>query len=684
MSGADEQMQPVTRLDLPENFDPAAFMVARVTENGIFHESRAGAGLAARLVANGAPEDLALAEKVLEAVLKSQERRADDPHYGNFLWMIEDEVVFDLNAVEFNLEHLIPMMIRHSGRLQEGLRARILEAIRLGLDEIRRLDVLVAYSNIAVLDILNTCLGGELLADPEIAGRGYRKLVEWMAFTDQNGIPFEYNSPTYTAVIIRALHILAGLVQDHETRVRARTAAARLGLSVGLHIHAGTGRWAGPHSRVYHPTVVAETRPEIELVQQWIAERALPAWVADVVNCRPPGCEVVETAHVHRELGITTYHSPSFALGTSVKEAGGQSDVVMAHYVRPGMERPGIFYTRYLTNDHWLGDFYHATDRTKSRNLIEEGRFYGVQQGASVIGLYTLPKNLGVINSAKAALIWTGREQVDEIWIDDRLVECLPVEVPAGATVVVGSGLVWMAVRPLACTDLGRGAPVRLVERQGDLVLELYNYMGPSKSFWEMGWPGAFYQGSPRCGFYLEVAERRDHAHGGGFAHTVAAGGLVDEAEAPFTYTGEGERLWRVEYSREDLRLGIEVDLMEWRLKRRWRGMEAAGWPMLESPVARETRSGRVQVGDVVLSCGPEAGWLYGCPQKQLWVAAYHGLRPAPVRLQVPGGSVQVAEMGTGMIVWNQGRVTVEANDLKGMPQVTGGELVRQSTRTGE
>ena len=684
MSSADEQKRPVTRLDLPENFDPAAFMIARVTENGVFHESRAGASLAARLVANGAPEDLALAEKVLAVVLKSQERRADDPHFGNFLWMIEDDVVFDLNAVEFNLEHLIPMMIRHSGRLPENLRAQILETIRLGLDEIRRLDVLVAYSNIAALDILNTCLGGELLADPAIAHRGYRKLVEWMAFTDQNGIPFEYNSPTYTAVIIRALHILADLVQDHETRVRARTAAARIGLSVGLHIHAGTGRWAGPHSRVYHPTVVAETRPEMELVQQWITEGALPAWVADVISCRPPGCEVVETAHAQRELGITTYHSPSFALGTSVKEAGGQSDVVMAHYVRPGMERPGILYTRYLTNDHWLGDFYHATDRTKSRNLIEEGRFYGVQQGASAIGLYTLPKNPGVINSAKAALIWTGRDLVDEIWIGDRIVADLPAEVQVGETVVVGSGRVWVAVRPLARTDMGRGAPVQLVEQQGDLVLELYNYLGPSKSFWEMGWPGAFYQGSPRCGFYLEVAERRVYPDGGAFARAVAAGSLIDEAEAPFTYAGEGERLWRIEYSREDLHLGIEVDLMEWRLKRRWRGLEEVGWPMLESPVARETRSGQVRVGEAVLTCGSEAGWLYGCPQKQLWVAAYHGLRPAPVQLQVPGGSVRVAEMGTGMIVWDRGRVTIEANQINGVPQVSGGELVSYSTRTGE
>lgn len=665
----------IAPLVLPETFDPQACMIARVTENGVFHESRAGAGLAARLVANGAPQDLELAEKILNVVLNAQERRAGDPHYGNFLWMIEDDVVFDLNAVEFNLEHLIPMMIRHADRLSPQMRERVMDAIRLGLAEIEKLDVLIAYSNIAVLDILNTCLGGELLRDRRIAEWGYRKMAAWMAFTDQHGIPFEYNSPTYTAVMIRSLKTLADLVKDRDTRIRALTASARIGLSVGLHIHRRTGRWAGPHSRVYHPTVLCETPPEAELVRQWIAEGALPAWVEDVLEAGPQTFEVQETAFSARELGITTFHSPSFVLGTSVKEAGGQSDVAMIHYTRPGVDRPGVFYTRYLTNEKWLGDFYHATDRTKSRNLIEEGNFYGVQQGSSAICLYALPPNQGPLSSAKAALIWTGRDQVDSIWIDNRRVEALPASLVPGETVVIGSGGAWIAVRPLTRTDLGRDAPIRLVEREGDLVLEIYNYLGPSKPFWEMNWPGAFYQGRPQCGFYLEAAERADYPDGASFAREIAAGRLVDQVEPPFTYTGEGERLWRVVYERGDRRLGIEVDLMAWKLKRRWRGNDEAGWPMLESPVARENREGCVRAGGATLTCGNEAGWLFACPEKKRWVAAYHGLQPAPVKLEVPGGSVAVPAMTTGLIVWDNGRVTVEASGIEGTPVVEGGAL---------
>ncbi len=664
----------VAPLALPDDFDPEARLPAKVTENGVYHESRRGARLAAQLVANGTDQDLQLAERVLDAVLACQERHPDDPHYGNYLWMAEDEVVEDLNAVEFNLESLIPMMIRYRDRLPAAMQARVLDAIRLGLREIERLDVLAAYSNIAVLDIVNTTLGGELLSDPRIAARGRRKLVEWMAFTDLHGIPFEYNSPTYTPVVIRALKLLTDLTEHCEIRVRARTAAARLGLSAALHLHPRTGRWAGPHSRAYHPTVVCETEPEQRTFERWLDDGTLPAWLGDALACRPETLQVDETAAGERDMAITTYHGRSFSLGTAASGFGGQANVMMVHYARPGAPKPGVLYTRYLVNDKWLGDFYHATDRTRSRNLIDEGRFYGVQSGSRAIGLYAPPR-LALTSSAKVALVFTERVAIDGIWIGERRVEALPAVVGPEQAVVIESGEVRIAVRPLSRTDLGRGAPVQLVERGGDLVLELYNYLGPEKRFWELGWPGAFFQGTPRCGVYLEVAERSQHADAVAFAQMVSAGQLLDHAEPAFVYAGERERLWRLEYARDGAALGIEVDLMAWRLRRRWTDVGDLGWPMLASPIARETRSGEVAVGGARLRCGPEAGWLLACPERNRWVAGYHGLVPAPLELTVPGGRVGIEAMGTGIVVWDKGTVQVEALSLAGAPRVEGGAL---------
>jgi hypothetical protein len=112
---------------------------------------------------------------------------------------------------------------------------------------------------------------------------------------------------------------------------------------------------------------------------------------------------------------------------------------------------------------------------------------------------------------------------------------------------------------------------------------------------------------------------------------------------------------------------------MLWRLKRRWTQDGELGWPMLESPVARQARGGRVSVGGATLDCGGEAGWLYACPEQNLWVAGYHGLEPAPLKLALPGGSVEIEAMGTGLLVWDAGQVNVEAVGRCGTAKVQRG-----------
>ena len=661
----------MTSLPLPADFNADTHMLARTTEFGTFHESRRAARFAADLVANGTPDDLALAEKVLDAALACQEREQRDPHVGNFYWMREDDVVADLNAVEFVLEALIPMMLRHEERLPTETQRRVRGAIALGLAEIERLDVLVAYTNITVLDVLNSCLGGELLGDADIAQRGQQKLLDWIAYTNQSGHPREYSSPTYTHVTLRALKTLTDLIQHEETRQRALSMAARLAVSVALHIHGdvneGTGRWAGPHSRAYHPTIVCETPPEIELLRAWIADGTVPEWIADLLAARPNLLEVTETAERQRQLGFTTYQTPSFALGTATQHVSPQSNSCMIHYRRPNVEKPGVFYTRYLVDDKWFGDSYHATDRTQSRNLLDEGSFWGVQEAGRALCLYAPAPGVAHCRSAKAALIWTGADEIDEIWVDDQRVDALPQDVPTGATVVVSSGDAHVAVRPLHVTALGRGTPTRLSARGGDLVLELINYEGSEKHFWELRWPGAFYQGRPFCAFYVEVAERGEYADGATLARVISAGAFEERLDAPFTYAAEGERRYTVSYARDGRELGIEIDTMQWRLRRRWTQAGDVGWPMLQSGVAVQSASGHVALGEATLAweaadeTRAQPAWLVALPQTDTWVVGYTGLTPTTLKLTTPAGTLTVHEMGVGTVVWRGDEVRVEA-----------------------
>lgn len=661
-------------LNLPENFNPETHLLAKTTENGTFHESRAGARLAERLLENGHPDDITQAIKTLEATLACQETHPDDPHCGNFYWMAEDDVVGDLNAVEFCLESLIPLMIDYGDRLPEDMQQRVLDAIRLSLEEVQRINVRVTYSNITALDILNSCLGGELLNEPAICQRGYDKLVEWMIYTDQNGTPREFNSPTYIGVFINAFKRLSDHVKHQPTQVRARTMSARLAFSVGLHIHQKTGRWSGPHSRAYHPSVVCEAPAEINRVQDWFKSGALPQWANDVLNYPTP-IDVIETADIENKSNLTTHQSDSFCLGTATKQYTGQSDVLMAHYTREGADRPGVMYTRYLLNDKWLGDFYHATDRTKSRNLIDEGQFRGVQHGPRAIGLYT-PLSIGSITSAKACFIFTQREHIDEIYVGDQQITSLPADVPNDQIITVASGDALFAIRPLSRTDIGRNAPIRLVDKQGDLVLETYNYLGSEKSFWEMRAEGPFFQGHPKNGIYIEMAERSEYATALAFGQKVASGTLREECDPPTVYDGKTPRNWSIEYERDGQKVGLEIDLMTFDLTRRWTHEGDLDWPMLTSPIVHQSRDGHIDVGDASLTFGDGAGWLYNSPNQNLYIAGYHGPNPSPLTLTVPNGKIEIESMSCGTLIWQDGKVTLDILDLQGTPQVTGGQII--------
>ncbi|GIV78291.1 MAG: hypothetical protein KatS3mg050_2685 [Litorilinea sp.] len=654
----ESTFQSTEPMPLPPDFNPETLMVAKTTEYGLFHEVRRAARLAADLVAHGTPQDCALAARILEAVLRCQERDPRDPHHGNFYWMREDDHVEDLNAVEFVLEALLPMMIRHEDRLPAEIRSAVREAIRLGLAEIRRLDVLVAYTNIAVLDILNTCLGGEYLGDEALARRGYEKLAAWIAFTNRSGHPMEYNSPTYTAVTLRALKRLTDLVRDEATRQRARAMAARLALSVALHIHAGTGRWAGPHGRAYQPSVVCETPPEVEMLQAWIEDGTVPAWVGQLLAERPAVYQVTETAEASRDLALTTFLTPEFALGTASASFHPQANVCIAHVRRPRSEQDpagcGVFYTRYLFDEKWFGDAYHPTDRTKTRNLPDEGSFVGVQRRNQALCVYGLAGR-SQFHSAKAALIWTRRAALDQIWVDGQEVSTLPVTIPEGATVVVASGDAYVAIHPLSRTALGKEAPARLVERDGDLVLELYNYRGPEKRFWELNWPGAFYKGRPICAFYVEVAPRSAYPEAADFAAAIHAGEFAETLEPAFTYPAEGERRYTVAYRRAGQELGLSVDLMQWRLLSRWTEAGPLGWPMLEGEFVRQAAEGTVEVAGARLSADGGPLWLVSLPESRRWIGGYLGLGPTSLHLATPEGEITRSVDGPDVLVWEAG-----------------------------
>ena len=230
------------------------------------------------------------------------------------------------------------------------------------------------------------------------------------------------------------------------------------------------------------------------MVRAWIADGTLPAWTADALECRPETFQVTETAYAERNMGITTYHSPSFALGVSTVETAGQSDVWMVHYAPAGRRPPG------------RGLHPLPAQRQVAGRFLSRHRPHQIAQPDRRRPAFT------ACRAAHARSACTRRANGRDIQRQGghHLDRARPGGRDLGRRAahrgLAGRGRAGRSRRrgqrrragrdlPLSRTDLGRDAPIRLVERGGDLVLELYNYLGPKKAFWEMRWPGAFFKG---------------------------------------------------------------------------------------------------------------------------------------------------------------------------------------------
>ncbi len=661
---------------IPDTFDSEVNLVRETRDGHVAHHVWASAELAEQLVCEGSPENLALAERIIAAVLNCQERDPSDAHYGNYYRTLEKRVVEDLNAVAFVQRYLLPMVIRHADRLTEATRQQLTESLRIGCDEIRRMDVAVTYTNVAAMHALSCCLGGEWLNDEALAQYGYEKLERLVTLTAENGTVYEFNSPIYVEVTIDSLHRLASLTRYVPARIQAQTMLTRLALTTMLRLEPQTGYLTGPHSRATYDTTICAGQPERDMFTDWVKSGVLPEWFLRTTPTQERPLQIKETAYAPWQIATTTFVSHSFTLGTATREISRQTNVLTAHYPIANADRPAVMGSRYLINDTWFGDPERAPDRSEKPRLTDAGKAFVVQDGPRAIAVFAprtlehpaslAPASQDKFRTAKLVILWAPRHHVESVFINMEPIQSFPADVPDGAVVTVGIGETWTAIRPLTRSDLGHGAPARIIETDNELALELYNYLGPEKVFWDLERNSRFFRGEPQCGVYVELAERSDYPDVTAFVHAVQSGILKDQSEPPTTAYRDfipSERVWSIEYTRDNKTLGMAVDLIAWKQVRTWNAQGDLSNPMWESPMAKQNNRGHIEVNDAALACGESPAWLYADSAKQLWVAGYYG-NAAAVRLTTPKGTLLIPSMGTGTIVWDNTTITLNALDI--------------------
>lgn len=583
-------------------WDDAASMI-RHAEHPAYHDPRGTLAYARMLLEAG---DIARAEAAIRAVLALQETRRDDAHCGNFRWMLEDECVTDLNGVEFMLDGLIPLLREYADALSGDTATAMREAIALGLNEIDRLDVHVSYTNIYLSDVCNSVLGGELLVLHDAGGsagdddapggdyyieRGRQRLDDWFAFTANSGAPHEYNSPTYMGVDLARLAALAEHTADSSIGLRARVAEELVWLHVAAHYHPLLAQLAGPHSRAYfdgatgaggllklalwrllgddalRPSTpyAARTREE---GHTGVAREPLhcPPYVLEWLRAKRYPFDTAETVDPERGNDITTHMTADYALGTAARAYGvGEppepwpgANSLLLYFRRDEAPGYGTLTTRYIINDKGLGSVVYESSRV-AEDLWEEGQFVGAQNGGLAIVAYGLYPRLRPARSYKLSVRMLGAGDTTEVWVGDRRIDAYPATVQPGESVVIAEGGAYIAMLPLAPTDMGHDAPIELNHDGHLLTLDIYNYRGPDKTFWEhRSQSGPFYQGNVRNAFALEVAGKDEYDGVAAFRAHIATARLADsvgEGNVRSITYASGERSVGLRYSLADMRV---------------------------------------------------------------------------------------------------------------------------------
>jgi hypothetical protein len=314
-----------------------------------------------------------------------------------------------------------------------------------------------------------------------------------------------------------------------------------------------------------------------------------------------------------------------------------------------------MVYTRYVVNDRHRGALSAAPDRPATMNFYDQGHFAGVQQRGRAIALYALMPQPEAVSSLKTVVAFPSAEALDEVWLDGRRVlpEDLPRPVRPDDWLVVADGDVYVGVRPLEPSRLGRDAPLAL-ERgpEGELWLTISNYRGPAKRFWEYAsLRGAFWRGNLRAGFVVEVAEREAYPAAPAYFDRLWRATIRDDVAA----TPASPALRTVTFTSGGETLQLQLDL--WRTVPGERRLNGAVYtpPALASPLAVQGSTGRLAVGQATLETAPQPVWLIAQeadPASWCWIAVNPEDRPTPVSLATPAGLVTAERWGPGRLEW--------------------------------
>ena len=357
--------------------------------NQIVHPTRESLSYARALLDTGNPKWQARAFDILRRIAQFQVSDPQNEGYGVWGKYAEEPLdkapYIDRNWADFLGKDHLHVALYHQDRLPPDLKELTKTVVLRAAEAIKRRNVGMGYTNIAVMGTYVTLLAADKYDDAELKAYALDRLRRLVDFTRERGGFREYNSPTYTMVALSDLARFVNDVRDPAARPLVEELHRFAWLELATHFHPPTRSWAGPYSRAYGvPTnqstanfVERHTGAQIDwglVSPEAEAREAGPMCPPDLEQYFLPLTVPRTQTRVFEPEGEkplvgTTYLHPKFALGTvNWSDMWNQKHNLLAHWGALG--RVGYLDLRFLHDGY---DFqtvrFHAQQR-EGRALV--------------------------------------------------------------------------------------------------------------------------------------------------------------------------------------------------------------------------------------------------------------------------------------------------------------------------
>jgi hypothetical protein len=234
---------------------------SRVPNGAWVHPTRTALDYALALLRSDDAAHHRRAADVIARVLTLQDTDPVSATYGIWPWLAEESLAEmappDWNWADFCGMRLALALADHGDKLSSELVGAMRRSLGHAAWAIFRRNTRPGYTNIAIMGAGVTATAGQLLDEPRLADYGRRRLRGVLEHTALHGGFNEYNSPTYTVVVLHECEHILHLVADAECRSAADSLRRQAWETIADSFHPSTGQWAGPHSRTYTDRIPA-------------------------------------------------------------------------------------------------------------------------------------------------------------------------------------------------------------------------------------------------------------------------------------------------------------------------------------------------------------------------------------------------------------------------------------------